>query len=100
VTSAAESLQPVPPEHLGLGRAELSAALSSGALLRVGRGYLTAAAIDRAVAVLDRLPQPFTVSQAKSALGVSRGIALPLLQHLDRVGVTRCHADLTRSVRR
>ena len=35
-----------------------------------------------------RLPQPFTVSQARQALDTSRRVAVPLLEHLDRRGLT------------
>ena len=38
---------------------------------------------------LARLPQPFTTSQARQALGTSRRIAIPLLEHLDARGWTR-----------
>jgi selenocysteine-specific elongation factor len=34
------------------------------------------------------LPQPFSASQARAALGTSRRVALPLLAHLDRTGRT------------
>jgi selenocysteine-specific elongation factor len=42
----------------------------------------------RAAAVLAKLPQPFTVSQARTALHTSRRVAVPLLEHLDRRGLT------------
>ena len=32
---------------------------------------------------------PFTASEARSRLGTSRRVVLPLLEHLDRVGLTR-----------
>ena len=38
---------------------------------------------------LARLPQPFTVSQARQALGTSRRVAVPLLELLDGRGWTR-----------
>jgi selenocysteine-specific elongation factor len=34
------------------------------------------------------LPQPFTVSQARRALDTTRRVAVPLLEHLDRAGLT------------
>jgi selenocysteine-specific elongation factor len=98
--SSPSALEVVPAERLAMTRAELSAAVSSGALIRIGRGYLTASAVEDAVTVLRDLPQPFTVSQARQALDVSRAVTLLLLQHLDRTGVTEIRADLTRAVRR
>ena len=38
---------------------------------------------------LARLPQPFTLSEARRALGTTRRVAVPLLEHLDRRGWTR-----------
>ncbi|MEV4328412.1 SelB C-terminal domain-containing protein, partial [Microbispora rosea] len=74
---------------LGLGPRELAAAVRAGALLRVAEGVVLAPGADaRAAALLARLPQPFTVSQARSALGTSRRVAVPLLEHLDRRGLT------------
>ncbi|MEU8276201.1 SelB C-terminal domain-containing protein [Microbispora bryophytorum] len=74
---------------LGLGPRELAAAVRAGALLRVTEGVVLAPGADaRAAALLARLPQPFTVSQARSALGTSRRVAVPLLEHLDRKGLT------------
>jgi selenocysteine-specific elongation factor len=37
---------------------------------------------------------PSTVSDLRQALGVSRRIAIPLLERLDRVGLTRREGDL------
>ncbi|MEV4458933.1 selenocysteine-specific translation elongation factor [Microbispora sp. NPDC049633] len=75
--------------ELGLGPRELAAAVRAGALLRVAEGVVLAPGADaRAAALLARLPQPFTVSQARSALGTSRRVAVPLLEHLDRRGLT------------
>lgn len=96
------ALEPLPPERLhelGADRAELIRAAQAGQVLRIGRGYLPAAAIDAAVATLRELPQPFTVSQARQAWGVSRAVALPLLQHLDSIGVTGKLPDHTRRLR-
>ncbi|MGI5153938.1 selenocysteine-specific translation elongation factor [Microbispora sp. CA-102843] len=74
---------------LGLGPRELAAAVRAGVLVRVAEGVVLAPGADaRAAAVLARLPQPFTVSQARSALGTSRRVAVPLLEHLDRKGLT------------
>src|SRR5262249_29694204 len=76
--------------ELGLGPRELAAAVRAGALLRVAAGVvLLPGAPDDAVTVLARLPQPFTLSAAREALGTTRRVAVPLLELLDRQGATR-----------
>jgi selenocysteine-specific elongation factor len=42
----------------------------------------------RAAEILARLRQPFTLSEARRALGTTRRVAVPLLEHLDRLGCT------------
>ncbi|WP_440106524.1 SelB domain-containing protein [Streptosporangium sp. H16] len=75
--------------ELGLGPRELAAAVRAGALLRVAEGIVLLPGTDvLAGRLLARLPQPFTVSQARQALGTSRRVAVPLLEHLDRRGLT------------
>ncbi|MEV8632107.1 SelB C-terminal domain-containing protein [Streptosporangium sp. NPDC051023] len=75
--------------ELGLGPRELAAAVRSGMLLRVADGIVLLPGTDlRAARLLAGLPQPFTVSQARQALGTSRRVAVPLLEHLDRSGLT------------
>ena len=46
-----------------------------------------------------RLPQPFTLSEARQALGTTRRVAVPLLEHLDRRGWTRAAGRVLREVR-
>jgi selenocysteine-specific elongation factor len=75
---------------LHLGARELAAAERAGRLLRLRGGIVllpTAAAL--AMRELARLPQPFTTSQARAALGTTRRVAIPLLEHLDARGWTR-----------
>jgi selenocysteine-specific elongation factor len=85
---------------LGLGRRELAAAVRAGALLRVADGvYLLPGADDRAAAALAELPQPFTLSEARRALGTSRRVAVPLLELLDGRGRTERLPDDRRRVR-
>jgi len=86
---------------LGLGRRELAAAERAGAVLRVADGVvLLPDAVDRARAVLAVLPQPFTTSEARQALGTSRRVAIPLLEMLDRRHVTTRLPDDRRTVQR
>ena len=53
--------------ELGLGPRELAAAVRAGSLLRVTDGIVLLPGADaRAAELLSRLPQPFTVSQART----------------------------------
>ena len=86
--------------ELGLGRRELAAAVRAGALLRVADGiHLLPGADDRAAELLARVPQPFTLSEARRALGTTRRVAVPLLELLDRRGLTERLPDDRRRVR-
>jgi selenocysteine-specific elongation factor len=85
---------------LGLGPRDLGAAAAAGAVLRLPGDIVVGA--DAAEAARDRLatiPAPFTVAEAKTALGVSRRVAIPLLEYLDHAGVTRRDADTRRTLR-
>jgi selenocysteine-specific elongation factor len=74
---------------LGLGPRELAAAERAGRLLRLGTDIvLLPSAPSHAIDLLGRLPQPFTTSQARQALGTTRRVAIPLLEHLDGLGRT------------
>ncbi|QLQ35959.1 selenocysteine-specific translation elongation factor [Micromonospora robiginosa] len=84
---------------LGLGPKEIGAAVRAGALLRLAENVvLLPGAPDDAVRVLAGLPQPFTLSAARQALGTTRRVAVPLLELLDRRGVTRRLPDDAREV--
>ena len=75
---------------LRLGARELAAAERAGRVLRLRDGVVllpTAPAL--AMRELARLEQPFTTSQARQALGTTRRVAIPLLEHLDARGWTR-----------
>ena len=86
---------------LGLGVRELAAAERAGRLLRLREDVvLLPDGPARAMRVLAGLPQPFTLSQARVALGTTRRVALPLLEHLDSRGWTRRLDGLLREVRR
>ncbi|NGM16060.1 selenocysteine-specific translation elongation factor, partial [Verrucosispora sp. CWR15] len=52
----------------------------------------------QAVRVLSGLPQPFTLSAARQALDTTRRVAVPLLELLDRRGLTRRLPDDARVV--
>jgi selenocysteine-specific elongation factor len=76
--------------ELGLDPRGIAAAAKAGRLLRVADGIvLLPGADDLAAAWLSELSQPFTSSEARVRLETSRRVALPLLEHLDRLGLTR-----------
>lgn len=75
---------------LGLGTEQLAAAARLDRVLRLpGEVILLPAAPALAMRELARLEQPFTTSQARQALGTSRRVVIPLLEHLDSRGWTR-----------
>lgn len=82
---------------LELGPRELAAAIRAGRLTRIADGVvLGAGTLDRAADVLRTLPQPFTPAEAKRALATTRRVAIPLLERLDALGITRRNPDGTR----
>jgi selenocysteine-specific elongation factor len=84
----------------GLTEKYLAVATRSGRLLRVAAGvYLHPDAPDEAVHRLAELDQPFTLSQARQALGTTRRVALPLLELLDKTRRTQRVDSQRRSVR-
>jgi selenocysteine-specific elongation factor len=84
--------------ELGLDARALAAAARGGLLLRLAELVVLAPGADKEAArLLGQLQQPFTTSQARQALGTSRRVAIPLLEYLDRAGVTeRMPGDLRR----
>jgi selenocysteine-specific elongation factor len=86
--------------ELGLGARAAAAAERAGLLLRLpGNVLLAPDAGDRAARILAGLPQPFTTAEARQALDTSRRVAIPLLEWLDRQGVTRRLPDDRRVMR-
>lgn len=86
--------------QLGLDRAGLARLGRDGHLLVLDGGIVLLPGADSAAYdLLAALPQPFTTSQARQALGTSRRVVLPLLAHLDRIGATVRLPDDTRRVR-
>ncbi|MBC6462534.1 selenocysteine-specific translation elongation factor [Actinomadura sp. HBU206391] len=85
---------------LGLTGKSLAAAERAGLLLRIAPGIVLAPGADAdAARILATLPQPFTASEARTALGTSRRVVIPLLEHLDRRGRTERLADNRRRCR-
>jgi selenocysteine-specific elongation factor len=75
--------------HLGLDLRAIAAAERAGLLLRISDQIVLAPGADAVAGqVLADLPQPFTAAQARQALNTTRRVAIPLLEFLDRAGVT------------
>ena len=88
-------------QALRLGARELAAAERAGRLLRLADDVvLLPDGPARAMRVLASLPQPFTLSAARQALGTTRRVAVPLLEHTDGRGWTRRLDGNLREVRR
>ena len=86
--------------ELRLDKKSIATAARAGALLRIAEGIILAPdAADKAAEALSRLPQPFTTSQARQALGTSRRVAIPLLEYLDRNKITERLPDDSRRLR-
>jgi selenocysteine-specific elongation factor len=78
--------------RLGADRRLIAALVRQGVLVAVAPGlYLGRTVLERAVNTLRRAfpdGHTFTASEAKEALGTTRKTAIPLLEHLDRSGIT------------
>jgi selenocysteine-specific elongation factor len=86
--------------ELGLDRRSLAAAVRAGLLDRVAADvYLLPGWSERAARLLAAVGEPFTVSQARSVLGTTRRVAVPLLERLDADHVTARLPDDRRVVR-
>jgi selenocysteine-specific elongation factor len=85
---------------LGIDARAAAAAERAGLLLRLpGNVLLAPDAPDRAARILAGLPQPFTAAEARKALQTSRRVVIPLLEWLDRKGITKRLADDRRTMR-
>jgi selenocysteine-specific elongation factor len=85
---------------LGLDARAIAAAARAGLLLRVNEQIVLAPGAEgRAARMLAGLPQPFTTAEARQALGTTRRVAIPLLEYLDRAGITQRLPDDRRRVK-
>ncbi len=85
--------------ELGLDSRALAAAARAGLLLRVADQVVLAPGADREAArILAGLPGPFTAAEARQVLHTTRRVAIPLLEYLDRSGLTRRLPDDRRTV--
>lgn len=78
----------------GLSPGDIAAATRSGQVLRLAPGVLVLPVmIERSLDILVGIDQPFTAGGAREALGTSRKVVIPLLEHLARAGRTRRGPD-------
>ena len=85
--------------ELGLDSRALAAAARAGLLLRLADQVVLAPGADAAAAgILAGLPGPFTAAEARLVLHTTRRVAIPLLEYLDRRGLTRRQPDDRRTV--
>ncbi|MCY1138355.1 selenocysteine-specific translation elongation factor [Actinoplanes sp. Pm04-4] len=74
---------------LGLGPRQLAAAARTGLVIQLAPQVILApTAVEEAAQALARIPQPFTLSEARQALNTTRRVAVPLLELLDSRGLT------------
>jgi selenocysteine-specific elongation factor len=86
--------------ELGLDPRAIAAAARAGLLLRVAEQVVLAPGAQvQATQILAGLPQPFTTAEARQALGTTRRVAIPLLEYLDRSGITQRLPDDRRRLR-
>jgi selenocysteine-specific elongation factor len=86
--------------ELGLDARGAAAAERAGLLRRLpGNLLLAPDAGDQAARILATLPQPFTAAEARQALKTTRRVVIPLLEWLDREGITRRLPDNRRTMR-
>ena len=93
--------EPTPPtiaelQRGGFSREAIEGAIRAGALVRIAPDLvLTAGFVARAIeAVREAGDSGITVSAIRQRLETSRRFAVPLMEHLDRTGVTRRSGDL------
>ena len=73
----------------------IDAAARDGLLVRISPDLvLSADVVDRATALVNAAPQGITVSAVREALGTTRKYAVPLLEWMDKQGLTRREGDL------
>jgi selenocysteine-specific elongation factor len=91
---------PTPPtmkelKATGFAADLIEAAAREGLLVRVSPELVISAdLVARAEALVNAAPQGITVSAVREGLGTSRKYAVPLMEWLDRQGITRREGDL------
>jgi selenocysteine-specific elongation factor len=87
---AAEPLAAPEASEVSLDPAELALAVRAREILHLGHGvYVGPQAPTVALERLRSLTGPFTMAEARTALGTTRRVAVPLLEHLDALRRTR-----------
>ncbi|HSL11343.1 MAG TPA: selenocysteine-specific translation elongation factor [Actinomycetota bacterium] len=93
--------EPLPPDvktlvERGFAREVIDAAARGGVVVRLTPDIVVAPSlVERAASIVRQHAETgVTVSSVRETLGTSRKYAVPLLEHLDRTGVTRREGDL------
>ncbi|HEX6230995.1 MAG TPA: selenocysteine-specific translation elongation factor [Actinomycetota bacterium] len=100
LVAAVAAGEPAPPtvtelRAAGFASEMIDAACGAGTLVRIGPDLvLTPGFVERAIALVRGAAAGISVSAVRQALGTSRKYAVPLMEHLDRTGVTRRVGDL------
>lgn len=96
--SALKSSPFTPPAPAGIDQAHLRAMERAGLVVECDGVWFAATAVTEAARVVARLlsanPDGVPVATIREALGTTRKLALPLVTHLDAIGVTRRRGDL------
>jgi selenocysteine-specific elongation factor len=94
---APDNLDVLASRH-GLDYRHVTTLAQQGLIVRFDKFALSAGAINAAIEELARTVaidgREFTASEAREAWSTSRKFAIPLLEHLDRIGVTRFDGQL------
>jgi selenocysteine-specific elongation factor len=99
----ADPLRPPPigevARDTGADPRDLAALVQEGRIVRVGDVVFSSGAVEGAVAALRGGPladRPFTAAEARDLLGTTRRYVIPLLEHLQRMGITTFDGNVHR----
>jgi selenocysteine-specific elongation factor len=96
--AALEAAPFAPPPPDGVDRAEVRELVRRGVVIERDGIYFAASAVDQATRVVAQLlrksPEGITTSYIRETLCTTRKFVLPLLAHLDAIGVTRRRGDV------
>ncbi len=94
----AAAFTPPSPEEFGVSRAEVRDLVRKNLVVERDGLFFSPSAIDQAIvivaATLRASPEGVTAGGLRDALGTTRKYLLPLLGHLDAIGVTRRRGDV------
>jgi selenocysteine-specific elongation factor len=99
----ADPLRPPPIDEVardaGADPRDLAALVQEGRIVRIGDVVFSSGAVEGAIAALRSghlAGRPFTAAEARDLLGTTRRYVIPLLEHLQRTGITTFDGDVHR----